>query len=168
MSNDDLMTELAQRAGRLLSDHKLLLVTAESCTGGALAEIITRIPGSSGWFERGYVAYANDAKREALGVSAATLEHYGAVSEETAQAMAEGALDRSRAQMSVAITGIAGPEGGMPDRPVGTVCIAWAGKGQATRTVRTIFHGDRLQVRRQSCLLALQGLIEMVESKSEM
>jgi len=166
MSNDALMTELAQRTGRLLSDHRLLLVTAESCTGGGLAEIITRIPGSSGWFERGYVTYANEAKQENLGVDAATLEHYGAVSEETAQAMAEGALDHSRAQISVAITGIAGPEGGTPDKPVGTVCIAWAGKGMATRTTRAAFQGDRLQVRRQSCLLALQGLIEMVESKS--
>ncbi|MGH8121013.1 MAG: CinA family protein [Gammaproteobacteria bacterium] len=162
--NDILMNEMAGRVGRLLQARKMFLVTAESCTGGGLAEIITRIPGSSHWFERGFVTYSNASKQELLGVDAETLNRSGAVSEETALAMAEGALATSHAHISVAITGIAGPEGGNPEKPVGTVYIAWAGKGMNPRTVHTIFQGDRLLVRQQSCLLALQGLIDLVES----
>lgn len=163
--NDILMNEMAERAGRLLLERKMFLVTAESCTGGSLAEIITRIPGSSHWFERGFVTYSNESKQELLGVDAESLNRYGAVSEEAAQAMAEGALTNSHAHISVAITGIAGPEGGTPDKPVGTVYIAWAGRGMTPRTVQTIFQGDRLLVRQQSCALALQGLIDIVESE---
>ena len=163
--SENLIDDLAEYAGRLLQAHRMFLVTAESCTGGALAEIITRIPGSSHWFERGFVTYSNDAKQELLGVSPETLARCGAVSEETALAMAEGALANSHGHISVAITGIAGPEGGTPEKPVGTVCIAWAGREMAPRSVGTVFQGDRLQVRRQACLLALQGLIDITESE---
>ena len=162
--NDTVVNEMAERAGRLLMDRRMFLVTAESCTGGGLAEIITRIPGSSHWFERGFVTYSNDSKQELLRVHPETLARCGAVSEETVLAMAEGALANSHAHISVAITGIAGPEGGTPEKPVGTVCIAWAGKELPPRVVRTVFQGDRLQVRQQACLLALQGLLDIVES----
>ena len=140
--------------------------TAESCTGGALSEIITRIPGSSHWFERGFVTYSNAAKQELLRVPTETLDRCGAVSEETALAMAEGALANSHAHVSVAITGIAGPEGGTPEKPVGTVCIAWAGRNIPPRSVSTLFQGERLQVRQQACLMALQGLIDITESEN--
>jgi nicotinamide-nucleotide amidase len=163
--SEDLTDDLAERAGHLLLAHRMFLVTAESCTGGALAEIITRIPGSSHWFERGFVAYSNDAKQEQLQVPPETLARCGAVSEETALAMAEGALGNSHAHVSVAITGIAGPEGGTPEKPVGSVCIAWAGREMSPRSVSTVFQGDRLQVRHQACLLALQGLIDITESE---
>jgi len=163
--NDILINEMAERAGRLLMNRKMFLVTAESCTGGGLAEIITRIPGSSHWFERGMVTYSNESKQELLGVDAESLNRYGAVSAEVAQAMAEGALANSHAHISVAITGIAGPEGGTPDKPVGTVYIAWAGRGMTSRAIQTIFQGDRIHIRQQACLMALQGLIDIVESE---
>ena len=162
---DTLMNELAERLGQFLLARNMFLVTVESCTGGGLAEIITRMPGSSRWFERGFVTYSNDAKQELLGVNPDLLARCGAVSEETVLAMAEGALANSHAHISVAITGIAGPEGGTPEKPVGTVCIAWAGREMAPRSVGTVFQGDRLQVRRQACLLALQGLIDITESE---
>lgn len=162
--SENLINDMAERAGRLLLDHRMFLVTAESCTGGALAEIITRIPGSSHWFERGFVTYSNDAKQELLHVHPETLARSGAVSEETALAMAEGALANSPAHISVAITGIAGPEGGSPEKPVGTVCIAWAGRDMTSRVVHTVFQGDRLQIRQQACLLALQGLLDLLET----
>jgi len=163
--SENLTDDLAERAGHLLLAHRMFLVTAESCTGGALAEIITRIAGSSHWFERGFVTYSNDAKQELLQVSPETLARCGAVSEETALAMAEGALRNSHAHVSVAITGIAGPEGGTPEKPTGTVCIAWAGRDMAPKSVSTVFQGDRLHVRHQACLLALQGLIDITESE---
>ena len=162
--NENLIDDMAERAGRLLLDHRMFLVTAESCTGGALAEIITRIPGSSHWFERGFVTYSNDAKQELLRVPPETLDRCGAVSEETALAMVEGALANSHAHISVAITGIAGPEGGTPEKPVGMVCIAWAGREMTPRVVHTVFQGDRLQIRQQACLLALQGLLDLLEA----
>jgi len=163
--NEDLTDDLAERVGHLLLARRLFLVTAESCTGGALSEIITRIPGSSHWFERGFITYSNEAKQELLRVPTETLARCGAVSEETSLAMAEGALANSHAQVSVAITGIAGPEGGTPEKPVGTVYIAWAGRNFPPKSVATIFQGDRLQIRHQACLLALQGLLDITESE---
>lgn len=162
--NEILLNDMAGRVGKFLKDRKMVLVTAESCTGGGLAEIITRIPGSSAWFERGFVTYSNISKQELLGITPETLEQSGAVSEETARAMAEGALANSHGDISVAITGIAGPEGGTTEKPVGTVCIAWGQKGAASRSVRTVFAGDRLQIRRQASLMAIQGLIDMLET----
>ena len=155
--------ELAERLGKLLLEQNLKLVTAESCTGGGLAEIVTRIPGSSNWFERGFVTYSDEAKQELLGVPFNTIEQFGAVSEETAVAMAEGALDNSHADVSVSITGIAGPDGGTDEKPVGTVCFAWSRRDMETHAARTVFKGDRMQVRQQACMMALQGLIDMIE-----
>ncbi len=156
--------ELATRLGTLLLQARMKLVSAESCTGGGLAHAVTAVPGSSNWFERGFVTYSNDAKREMLGVSAATLKDFGAVSEQTAVAMAVGALHQSRADISVAITGIAGPGGGSEGKPVGTVCVAWALGSGATRSTQALFPGDRDAIRDQSVALALQGLLDTVES----
>ena len=143
-----------------LKRQGLMLATAESCTGGWVAQVITSVAGSSEWFERGFVAYTNLAKREMLGVSTTTLSRYGAVSEQTARAMAEGALTHSHAQVALAITGIAGPSGGTPEKPVGTVCFAWAVKKRETISRKQVFSGDREAVRRQAVVKALQGLLE--------
>ena len=143
-----------------------MLVTAESCTGGWVAQAVTSVAGSSDWFERGYVTYSNAAKREALGVRETTLARYGAVSEETAREMARGALKMSRGALRpnrraivLSVTGIAGPGGGAPGKPVGTVCFAWAqGRKLASETKR--FRGGRNKVRRQSVIHALRGLLK--------
>lgn len=147
---------LAQR----LCDQEKMLSVAESCTGGWLAKVCTDREGSSHWFERGFVTYTNEAKQELLGVAAQTLVDNGAVSEVTAAEMAQGALNNSRAQISVAITGIAGPGGGSDAKPVGTVCFGWAEAGQTARSERCRFEGDRENVRAQAVLHALQGLNE--------
>ena len=139
---DPELGSLAQRIGAALRARGMMLATAESCTGGWAAQVVTSVSGSSEWFDRGFVTYSNDAKQEMLGVSASTLERHGAVSEETARAMADGALLRSRARMTLAITGIAGPTGGSPDKPVGMVWFAWAMNGE-TRTQLARFSGDR-------------------------
>ena len=143
-----------------LKRQGLMLATAESCTGGWVAQVITSVAGSSEWFERGFVAYTNLAKREMLGVSTTILSRYGAVSEQTARAMAEGALTHSHAQVALAITGIAGPSGGTPEKPVGTVCFAWAVKKRDTISRKQVFTGDREAVRKQAVVTALQGLLE--------
>ena len=136
-----------------------MLVTAESCTGGWVAQAVTSVAGSSDWFERGYVTDSNAAKREALGVPKKTLLRHGAVSEQTARAMAQGALRKSRAHIALAITGIAGPGGGAPGKPVGTVCFAWA-QGRRTRSETKRFRGGRSRVRRQSVIHALRGVLK--------
>ncbi len=159
----DVATKQAEQLAELFLKTASRLVTAESCTGGGLAEILTRIPGSSNWFERGYVTYSNESKQELLSVSLETLEQFGAVSEETAMAMAEGALEKSHADFSVSITGIAGPDGGTEEKPVGTVCFAWCKRNEGGSTTRIHFDGDRIKVREQSCLLAMQGLIDMLQ-----
>ncbi len=150
---------LAADLGQSLTRAGLVLATAESCTGGWVSEAVTAIAGSSNWFDRGFVTYSNSAKRELLGVTPATLESYGAVSEETAREMAIGALKFSNAHLSVAITGIAGPGGGSMDKPVGTVCFAWAKRDIALRSERYLLQGDRIEVRRQSVIIALRGVI---------
>ena len=147
-----------------LKRQGLMLATAESCTGGWVAQVITSVAGSSEWFERGFVAYTNLAKREMLGVSTTILSRYGAVSEQTARAMAEGALTHSHAQVALAITGIAGPSGGTPEKPVGTVCFAWAVKKRDTISRKQVFSGDREAVRRQAVVTALQGLLEYLNA----
>ena len=139
-----------------------MLATAESCTGGWAAQAMTAIAGSSAWFERGFVTYSNDAKQEMLGVSALTLKSHGAVSEETAREMALGALLRSKADVSLAVTGVAGPTGGSDAKPVGTVCFAWAMKNGAVRAETRRFSGDRDSVRRQSVVRALEGVLEVL------
>lgn len=161
--SDNTANELAERLGYLLLNGKLFVATAESCTGGGLSEIITRIPGSSQWFDRGFVTYSNAAKQSMLNVPAEILDVFGAVSEETARAMASGALANSEAQLSVAVTGVAGPGGGSEDKPVGTVCFAWADVEGLLLTTRAQLAGDRADIRHQSCLMALQGLIDCLE-----
>jgi nicotinamide-nucleotide amidase len=144
--------------------RSLLIATAESCTGGWAAQVITHTAGSSAWFERGFVTYSNDAKLEMLGVSPETLEKFGAVSLETAGEMASGALKNSRAMISLAITGIAGPTGGSPGKPVGTVCFAWCMKNQAPSCQSRLFSGDRETIRRQAVIHALNGLVALANS----
>jgi nicotinamide-nucleotide amidase len=157
------MHELAADLGRQLKAARRTLVTAESCTGGWAAQAVTAAAGSSDWFERGFVTYSNDAKRELLGVTADTLKRHGAVSEQTAREMAAGALSRSRANVALAITGIAGPAGGSAEKPVGTVCFAWAAAGAPTRSETVLLAGDREAVRRQSVIHALQGVMRMLD-----
>ena len=120
------MEALAQKVGERLKAARAKLVTAESCTGGWAAQVVTSVAGSSAWFERGFVTYSNEAKRELLGVQEDTLRAHGAVSEETAREMAQGALSRGKGTVALAVTGVAGPGGGTPDKPVGMVCFAWA------------------------------------------
>lgn len=147
-----------------LAAKKLTLATAESCTGGGLSYWLTSVPGSSNWFERGYVTYSNDAKMDSLGVSKDTLAEHGAVSEEAAREMVAGVLGESGADLGIAITGIAGPDGGSADKPVGTVFIAWGGKGFKTRVQRFDFAGDRQAVRLGAIAAALEGLLVMVRN----
>ena len=160
---DPALTTLGTLAGARLKAHGLKLAAAESCTGGWIAMAITAVAGSSEWFERGFVTYSNEAKREMLGVAQATLDAQGAVSEASACEMAQGAILYSRAQIAVAVTGIAGPGGGSVTKPVGTVCFAWAGPGSRLRSETRLFQGDREQVRRQTVIAALQGIIEVLE-----
>lgn len=151
---------LARRLGETLGGRRAMCATAESCTGGLVAGAITEIAGSSAWFDRGFVTYSNEAKQALLGVPSQTLAAHGAVSEPTAKAMAEGALRASAAAVAVAITGIAGPGGGSPGKPVGTVCFGFATRGAPTRTRTLRFAGDRAEVRAASVVVALEGLIE--------
>ncbi|MSQ71463.1 MAG: nicotinamide-nucleotide amidohydrolase family protein [Betaproteobacteria bacterium] len=160
---DELLTTLATLAGARLQARGVLLATAESCTGGWVAEAVTAIAGSSAWFDRGFVTYSNEAKQEMLGVSAATLERYGAVSEATAREMAAGALRHSRAGIALAITGVAGPAGGSAEKPVGMVCLSWSTKAGGTDALTRRFDGDRYAVRRQAVICALQGVIERLD-----
>jgi nicotinamide-nucleotide amidase len=154
------LVRLSEALGAACRQSRLLVATAESCTGGWVAQVITHTAGSSGWFERGFVTYANTAKIEMLGVSPTTLENHGAVSLETAGEMAAGALNNSNALISLAITGIAGPTGGSPDKPVGTVCFAWCLRDEQPEAERRQFNGDREAIRRQSVLHGLNGLLE--------
>jgi nicotinamide-nucleotide amidase len=155
------MDELARRLAEQLKAAAAVLATAESCTGGWAAQVVTSVAGSSAWFDRGFVTYSNAAKQELLGVRAETLERHGAVSEETAREMARGALERSRATVSLAITGVAGPGGGSLEKPVGTVCLAWARAGEVKSETRR-FPGNRESVRRQSVIAALEGLLALL------
>jgi len=162
---DEHLAALSREIGMICSMRKLLISTAESCTGGWAAEVITHTPGSSSWFERGFVTYANAAKTDMLGVLMHTIETFGAVSVETAAEMASGALLHSNATISLAITGVAGPGGGSAEKPVGTVCFGWCAKDQAgaiqvPSCERRLFSGDRELIRRQAVVCGLSGLIE--------
>jgi nicotinamide-nucleotide amidase len=152
----------AKKVGAALKSRRLMLVTAESCTGGWISEAVTMVPGSSDWFERGFVTYTYISKREMLGVKEATLSKHGAVAEEIVREMAEGALARSHAQVAVAVSGVAGPSGGTPEKPVGTVCFAWAMKDGAPRAETRRYKGDRDSVRRQSVEHALKGVLVLL------
>jgi len=158
------MNELAREVGLRLKAAGARLATAESCTGGWIAEVVTSVAGSSAWFDRGFVTYSNEAKQEMLGVQAATLQSHGAVSEHTAREMAGGALTRSAAHIVVSVTGIAGPGGAVPGKPVGTVCFAWARRGAAVTSETVLLAGDREAVRRQSVVHALQGVLRALDS----
>jgi nicotinamide-nucleotide amidase len=148
--------------GLALKKRGLMLTTAESCTGGWIAEAVTMVPGSSDWFERGFVTYTYISKREMLGVKEATLETHGAVSEEVVREMVQGALARSHAQVAVAVSGIAGPTGGTPDKPVGFICFAWGMKDGKPRSEVKRFSGDRDAVRRRSVEHALKGVVALL------
>ena len=158
--NTDLLT-LSTTVGQALQARGLLLATAESCTGGGVAQAVTDVGGSSAWFERGFVTYSNGAKSTMLGVPAELIAAHGAVSEEVAAAMAQGALARSDARVAVSTTGIAGPTGGVPGKPVGTVCFGWAMDGRV-QTQRLVFAGDRQAVRAQAVAHALQELLRFI------
>lgn len=155
---------LAAKLGAALKAQGKLLTLAESCTGGMVATAITSIAGSSAWFDRGFVTYSNAAKIEMLGVSASTIEQHGAVSLETAAAMAQGALAHSAAQVSASITGIAGPEGGSEHKPVGTVCFAWMGSNIQLQTSLQHFKGDRQAVRQQATVYIMTELLNALNS----
>jgi len=161
--NEDDITVMAQKMGRVARRRGVMIATAESCTGGGIAAAITRVPGSAKWFDRGFVTYHNLAKHQMLGVREATLHRYGAVSEAVARQMAAGALRRSQADVSVSVTGIAGPGGGSKEKPVGTVWFAWAAKGGEVQSRMFRFKGDRYEVRRQTVAMALQGIIDLLK-----
>lgn len=154
---------LAQRLGVILKFHQWKLVTTESCTGGGLGYWITSVPGSSDWYDRGFITYSDEAKNEMIEVDKVLLEKFGAVSEQVAHEMAQKSLLHSRAQISIAITGVAGPAGGSTEKPVGTVWIAWAGIDSKTIVEHHIFHGDRQSVREQAITTALTGLIDLIK-----
>jgi len=156
------MDELSEKIGSALKSHGLMLATAESCTGGGVAQAITDVAGSSAWFERGFVTYSNLAKQQMLKVSEATLKQHGAVSEATVREMAEGALNNSAAHVALAVSGIAGPGGGTPDKPVGTVWFAWGLKNGEILAKRFQFSGNRTEIRRQAVQVALQGVVNIL------
>lgn len=160
---DRTLYQLAEQVGQALKSRGLMLTTAESCTGGWVSEAITMVPGSSDWFERGFVTYTYISKREMLGVSDDTLGRHGAVSEPTVREMVAGALTRSHAQVAVAVSGTAGPTGGTPEKPVGTICLAWALKDGAAQSETQHFAGDREAVRKQSVEHALRGVLLLLE-----
>ena len=163
MTMDERLYQLAVEVGTVLKARALTLATAESCTGGWVGMTVTAVPGSSAWYDRGFVTYTNSAKSEMLGVSADTLDKFGAVSEPTVLAMVTGALARSHAQIAVAVSGVAGPSGGTPAKPVGTVCLAW-GRGGAPPFAETHhFAGDRNAVREQSVARVLEGVLDLVK-----
>ncbi len=161
--DDDALLHLARALAQALLARKLHLATAESCTGGWIGQVLTALPGSSAWFEGGVVSYSNAAKQSLLGVSGRTLADDGAVSAACAQEMAAGASHRLGTGVAVAVTGIAGPDGGTADKPVGLVWIGWQLPGQTAQATRFLFAGDRQAVRRQTVAAALAGLVERLE-----
>jgi nicotinamide-nucleotide amidase len=168
----DHISRLAERLGALLADQRLVLATAESCTAGGIGFAVTQVAGSSGWYDRGFIVYSNESKQQVLGVSPVYLREFGAVSEPVARAMAFGALTHSHAQVAVAVTGVAGPGGGTLDKPVGTVCFAWAIKRDLAaapwvKTATRRFEGDRAAVRTQAIVAALEGMIALLEQRQD-
>ncbi len=151
--------------GHELQKQKLMLATAESCTGGGLSYLLTSIPGSSNWFDRGFICYSNSAKLDMLEVEPLVLEEFGAVSEEAARQMAEGAIKNSEASVAVAITGIAGPGGGTADKPVGTVWLAWARNGATTRAHVDIYKGNREEIRLAAIETAVTTLLAWLKQE---
>ncbi|NND59628.1 MAG: nicotinamide-nucleotide amidase [Gammaproteobacteria bacterium] len=161
--DDKTLGRLARQLGAVLVAQDATLTTAESCTGGFIAKIITDIDGSSQWFSSAVVTYSNRAKQRLLGLTDATLQQHGAVSEAVVSVMAESALQQDGASYAVAVSGIAGPAGGSEDKPVGTVWIGWAAAAQPTHSRRLVFDGDRDAVRRQTVVAALEGVLELAQ-----
>lgn len=161
------MIKLATQVGAALKAQGMMLATAESCTGGGVASAVTEIAGSSAWFERGFVTYANQAKVEMLGVAVDTLTRFGAVSEATVREMVAGALQHSQAQIALAVSGIAGPGGGSLEKPVGTVWFAWSIKGEVSVTRLHQLAGSRAEIRAQAVRIALQGVLELLDRRTE-
>jgi nicotinamide-nucleotide amidase len=162
------MGELAAQVGAVLKSHGMMLTTAESCTGGGVAQAITEVAGSSAWFERGFVTYSNLSKQQVLGVSEATLKHYGAVSEAVVREMVSGALANSTSNIALSVSGIAGPDGGTAEKPVGTVWFAWGIKHGVTIAQRHLLKGNRSEVRAQAVNIALQGVLNLLATRSEL
>lgn len=161
--DDAALHQLAAELGDRLRLHRQMVCTAESCTGGWIAKMITDIPGCSDWFDCGLAAYSYEAKQALLGVRPETLTQYGAVSRETVLEMVSGALVTSGASLAVAVTGIAGPTGGTPDKPVGEVWVAWKRRGRYPTAEVFHFDGDREAVRRKTVAKALQGLLALAD-----
>lgn len=157
--------EMVDELANQLSEKKWMLATAESCTGGMIASFCTDKPGSSAWFERGFVTYSNDAKREMLGIPEHIILEHGAVSQHTVEAMALGALKHSYANIAVAVSGIAGPSGGTPGKPVGMVCFSWMSEYHTPRKETVNFEGDRKAIRQQAVDHALNGLIKLLREE---
>jgi nicotinamide-nucleotide amidase len=155
---------LAEQVGAALKAHGMMLATAESCTGGGIAQALTDISGSSAWFERGFVTYANEAKVEMLGVRQSTLEAHGAVSEATVREMAAGALAHSHSHIALAVSGIAGPTGGTAEKPVGTMWFGWASQNGEVHAQLHYLKGDRASIREQSVVIALQGVLSLLNN----
>lgn len=162
---DEKLYQLAERVGTVLKAKGLMMAAAESCTGGWIAQAVTAVPGSSEWFERGFVVYTYISKREMLGVKPETLNEHGAVSEQTVREMTVGALEHSHAQVAVSVSGTAGPSGGTLQKPVGTVCFGWGVKNDSGNDVKTAikhFDGNRESVRRQAVVFALEQVLAVV------
>lgn len=162
----DLSVELSTALGVVLKSNNSILALAESCTGGLASAAITDVAGSSTWFDRGFITYSNAAKESMLSVQTNTLETFGAVSVETALEMALGALANSHATIAASITGIAGPSGGSKEKPIGTVCFAWATKDGASTSAIEHFSGNRQAIRHQAVIRALSGLIDINKSSA--
>ena len=156
-----LISRLSERVGDHLRKRGLVLVTAESCTGGWLSKVITEVPGSSVWFDCGFVTYSNASKTAMLGVESHLIEQYGAVSVQVVEAMVAGALARSRGTVAVSVSGIAGPDGGSDEKPVGLVCFGWGKKEQVIHSQIQQFVGSRDQIRGQSVVFLLQKILEL-------
>ncbi|WP_455202563.1 nicotinamide-nucleotide amidase [Kaarinaea lacus] len=156
------LQHLSEQVGRRLLEKRLWLATAESCTGGWISQSITDIAGSSQWFDRGFVTYTNEAKQDMLNVSPDTLVQHGAVSEQTVMEMVQGVLAKSRADVALAVTGIAGPTGGTPEKPVGMVWHAWSMRDAAPVTQVEHYLGNRYEVRQQTVETALQGILKLL------
>lgn len=160
--------KLAGKLGSLLKAKEKKIATAESCTGGWIAQAITDIPGSSAWFDRGFVTYSDLSKMEMLGVNRDTLERYGAVSEETVREMTAGALEYSTSDCSIAVSGIAGPDGGTPEKPVGTVVIGWQERDQEPKSLKLQLKGSRQDIRRETVIKSLVEMCRIVSGEGDL
>jgi len=154
-----ILQKVAELSQALL-EAKVMVATAESCTGGMVAEALTAVAGSSAWFERAFIAYSYESKCEMLGVHPVTIQEHGSVSKQCVEEMAIGALQNAHVQLTVSLSGIAGPDGGSPAKPVGTVWIAWAGQHMSVVSRRFQFDGDRRSIREQATLAALEGMLD--------